>query len=110
MSQRKADLEGFIAEANLVRQLKDHPGWKILERDLVEYLRGAARAWMSYDKDTNKFKQLQINSLAAQKILDLVEDYKENRIKAEQEWLKETFPDLYVQSDVDNQTPLQEGE
>lgn len=110
MSQRKQDLEAFIQEANQVRSLKSHPGWVILERDLVEYLRGASRVWMNYEKDTAKFKELRLNALAAQKILDLVDDYEGNRIKAEEEWLKESFPEAYVQSDIDNQTPLREEE
>lgn len=110
MSQRKQELEGFIAEANHVRSLKNHPGWIVLERDLKEFLRGASHVWMTYERDCPKFKQIRLNAIAAQKILDMVEDYEANRIKAEQEWLKEEFPDIYVQSDIDNQTPLNEGE
>lgn len=110
MSQRKQQLEEFIAEANHVRSLKHHPGWQIIERDLREFLRGASRIWMTHEKDSPAFKALRLNSLAAQKLLDLVEDYEANRIKVEQEWLKENFPDEYVQSDIDNQTPLKEEE
>lgn len=108
MSQRKQELEAFIAEANHVRSLRHHPGWQIIERDIREYLNGVSHVWMNHEKDTPKFRQMRVNALACQKLLDMVDDYEANRIKAEQEWLKEELPDLYVQSDIDNQTPLNE--
>lgn len=110
MSQRKQELEAFREEAMKVRAMTESEGWQIVSRDISTYLKDVERAWPSMDGDSRNFKRLQVQVLACRKLIEMVEDYDHNRILAEREWLKEEFPDLYVQADVDNQTPLKEKE
>lgn len=111
MSKKQSrELEEFIAEAAHVHAMTAHPGWGILKRDMELFLSEANRAWTSMNPDTAQFKRLQVDVLAFRKIIDIVEDYESNRIQAERKWLQEQFPELYVQADVDNETPLSEKE
>lgn len=109
MSQRQADLEGFIQEALKVEDMTRSEGWAMIRRDIDGFLADANKAWAAMTPDSQEFKRLQLDVLACRKLIDLVEDYKANRIQAEREWLKTQFPSLYIESDVDNESPLNEA-
>lgn len=109
-SQHKQELEEFIAEAAHVREMTNTPGWEILRRDIDRFIHEANKAWTSINPDSPQFKRLQVDVLAFRKLIDIVEDYESNRIQAERKWLQEQFPELYVQADVDNETPLRDKE
>lgn len=104
------ELEHFIQEAHKVRALRDNEGWQILRRDMDSLIYEANKCWMFLDEKDKRYKDLKLKILGCRMLIEMVEDYEVNRLQAEREWLKAMFPDLYVEADVDNETPLNEKE
>lgn len=110
MSQANPNLEAFIREANIVRSMTQTEGWQILRRDIDSFLSESSRIWCLIDKNHPKFDELRVQTIACRKLISMTEDYEANRIKAEHEWLRQQFPEMYVQADVDNDSPLNQKE
>ena len=96
------DLDAFIREASEVRQLTQHPGWAVIERDLTEYRNGLVRRLAYLDPKKPESREARILFIAVDKVFTIVGDYEENRRKAIELMEKIDNPDLAVTMDVDN--------
>lgn len=97
------DLEAFVREASEVKQLTEHAGWAILERDLTLYRKEISRKLAYLNPKRPEFNEARLLYLAADKIIGMVNDYQENRDIAIELLEKMANPDLAVAMDVDNE-------
>jgi len=109
MEQEKdRDVENFISEANEVDIMTGTKGWDIMRRDIAEYMRNSNRLWMTMDQSSPQFEELRIRTLACHMLMSMVQDYKTNRVKMMDFYLKVKLPEYFIPFDVDNETPLTE--
>ena len=100
---KPSDLQEFIVEANQVQNLANHEGWRILERDLLEYREGLVNRIAYLDPSDPKCREARVLFIAVDKIFSLVNDYAENRKNAIDMLNKMENPDLATAMDVDNE-------
>ncbi len=98
-----SDLEDFIREADEVRALTASRGWSIIERDLNEYRNQIISKLAYLDPSKLEHKEARVLFIATDKVLSLVNDYEENRVKAIEMLNKLNNPDLAVTMDIDNE-------
>lgn len=110
LPQNPSDLEDFIREASEVKQLSQHTGWTILERDLSGYRETLVDKLAYINPTRPEFNELRILFLASDKLLNMVNDYEANRDIAIQLLNKLQNTDLTVPLDMDNEIPNERGE
>lgn len=98
---KSEDLQAYIIEANQVKDLANHTGWQILQRDLLEYQNGLSPRLAYLNPKTKEFYEARILFIAVDKIFSLINDYKENREAAVDLLNKLENPDLAVTMDYD---------
>lgn len=107
---KPSDLQDFVIEANQVKSLSNHSGWQILERDLNFYQAEIAKRIAYLNPKRPEAYEARILFLAADKILNMVSDYSENRTIAIDMLNKIENPDLVVPYDIDNEVDAERGE
>jgi hypothetical protein len=76
------DIRDFSLEAEQVEILKHQNGWKIIERDCIQYRTDIGSKLAYLDPKSKEFTDARILFIAADKTLSLFNDYVENRKRA----------------------------
>lgn len=97
-------LREYAAEAEQVDLLKTQPGWRILERDLSQYLDEIGSKLPYLNTKSKEFAEARMLYLASDKLLKIVLDYAENRKRAIELLDKLDNPRENIVLDVDNET------
>ena len=100
---KPSDLIDYIKEASEVKNLTLQRGWKIIERDLLEYREGLINRFAYLDPSKPECREARVLFIAVDKIFSLINDYQENRDKAIELLTKMENPDLATIMDVDNE-------
>lgn len=78
-------------------------GWGIIERDLTNYRREIGKKIAYLNPKRPEFNEARILFLAADKLINMVNDYQENRDMAMELLEKLENPDLAIAMDIDNE-------
>ena len=75
-------LRDFVLEAEQVELRKNYNGWTILERDIKQYKSEQYTKLAYLNPKSKEFYEAKVLYLAGVKLLELVNDYAENRKRA----------------------------
>lgn len=106
----KDDLEKYLADAYEVEHMSRSAGWSILERDAKTNLSNLSKVWLTLDPNSKEYNECRILGLASLQLLETVNNYAAQRKKAEELWLRLTFPEDSIALDMDTHSPLNEEE
>jgi len=96
-------LRKFVDEADKVKQLTNSAGWDIIRRDCLDYLSQIASRLAYLNPSSKEFYEARVLFIAADKLLNLVEDYEFNRKKCLQLLKDLQNLDNTIVLDVDNE-------
>lgn len=107
MAAMKED-ETAVSDAQLVNQMKGHPGWEVLKRDIEYNLEQYRKAWIYLKEGTEESHKLKILALACYQMLEMVEHYDSTYRRELETLLKKLSEEEAIPMDMDNETPLKE--
>lgn len=102
VSNAPKELNQFVDEATHVQVMTQSKGWEILKRDFELYKQQLLEKLPYYDPNTKEFLEGRITYIALHKLMQLVEDYKENKKEAMKLIDKLEHPETNIVMDVDN--------
>jgi len=83
--------------------MRQQKGWSIIERDLIQFRNGIIPKLAYLDTRRSEYLEAKTLYIGIDKVLNLINDYESNKVKALETLEKISHPDLVVPFYVDNE-------